>query len=101
MLEKAHKDAEKAGIVVVGVHAAGTTANEIAEFAKDQRLTYPILIDLPPPKDTEAFGDLSHRLKIDAIPFAIVIDQEGKIAGHGLLKEVLIKARDLARKSSK
>jgi thiol-disulfide isomerase/thioredoxin len=99
--ELIHKNAKMSGIVVIGVHAAGTGAGEIEKFAKEMNLSYPILIDLPPPKERTAFGLLSSQLTVRGIPYSFVIDQEGNIAAHGSLHEVLTTARQLANKSKK
>ena len=100
VVESNYKKAKESGIVVIGIHTAGTEIDEVKELTEEMGLSYPILINLPAPKDEEdtAFGLLSSQLKIIGIPYSFVIDQEGKIAGHGSLAEVLSKAGELADK---
>lgn len=90
-----HQMPAESGIVVIGVHATDAKGT-VEEFAKEENLRYPILIDLPPPDPDRAFGLLFSQLRVRSIPYSFLIDQEGKIAGHGALVQVLEQAKDLA-----
>jgi len=99
--ESFHQDAKDSGIVVIGVHAAGTEKPEIEEFAKKLGLTYPIVVDTEPPPKQLGFGLLAVQLGVHGIPYSFAIDPQGRIAAHGSLREVLSKARELANKPTK
>jgi thiol-disulfide isomerase/thioredoxin len=99
--ESFHKDAKDSGIVVIGVHAAGTEKAEIEEFAKKLGLTYPIVVDAEPPPEQIGFGLLAVQLGVNGIPYSFAIDPQGRIAAHGSLREMLSKARELANKPTK
>ena len=101
LAESIHKAAERSGIVVIGVHPAGADPAEIRAFAKQNRMSYPILIDREADEDEPGFGLLFTRLSVDQTPYSILIDPDGKVAGHGTLNEMLAAAREMADKMKK
>jgi thiol-disulfide isomerase/thioredoxin len=100
LAESIHKNSKASGIVIIGVHAADDKAM-IEKFTEEEHLSYPILIDLPPPDPDRAFGLLSSQLRVRGIPYSFLIDQEGRIAGHGPLVQVLQHAEDLTGAGTK
>ncbi len=58
-------------------------------------LTYPIAIDLPT-EGRSGFGQFFGQVKVNAIPYTLLIDRHGNIAAHGNLRDILPKARELA-----
>jgi thiol-disulfide isomerase/thioredoxin len=99
--ERLHQEAKDSGIVIIGVHAAGTEEAEIKKLAQKLELHYPIVIDLDPPAKFAAPGELASRLRVHGIPQAFLIDPQGRIAAHGQLAEIVIKARELATQEKK
>ena len=99
--ESFHQDAKDSGIIVIGVHAAGTELAEVETFAKKFGLTYPIVIDAEPTPEKSGFGLLFTQLEVNAIPYSVIIDPQGRLAAHGSLGEMLLKARQLANKPAK
>lgn len=97
-VEMLHKQRESSGIVAIGIHIAGGDSVELTRFAKDQELSYPIVIDRPTPSG-RGFGQLFAELSVNAIPYTFLIDRDGRIAAHGSLHDVLPKARQLAAAS--
>jgi thiol-disulfide isomerase/thioredoxin len=97
-VEELHNNKE--GIVAIGVHTDGSEADEVASFAKEMKLTYPITIDQPS-EGRSSFGRFFDALGIHAIPYSFVVDRDGNIAAHGNLQEVLAKARELAAQAPK
>ncbi|UCD76772.1 MAG: TlpA family protein disulfide reductase [Phycisphaerales bacterium] len=95
---EAHRQREKTGIVIIGIHNPGSPEEKIREVMDKFQMQYPICIDPPRDEELQTWGLLSGQYGVFAIPHAFVIDQEGNIAGHGELKEVLLHARDLARR---
>ena len=93
-----HSGAQSSDIVLIGVHVAGAEATEIEKFAKAQAMGYPILIDLPAADKEGGFGQLFKQLGVNAIPYAILIDREGRIAAHGSLHRMREAAEKLKNK---
>ncbi len=90
-----HKERDKTGITVLGVHTPGSKAEHIQTIMKLYDLQYPIFIDIPRSSPVPGWGQLYEQYGIHGIPHAFVIDREGKIAGQGTLQEVLAIAQGL------
>lgn len=88
---------QKSDVVVIGVHSSGSEIQDIEKEIKEYKLGYPIVIDATRPCQPATWGLLSNQYGVSAIPHAIVIDAEGKIAGNGRLNEMLAKANELSR----
>jgi thiol-disulfide isomerase/thioredoxin len=95
-----HKDRDATGITIIGVHTPGSDLGDIQKLAKEKELDYPIYIDTAAGPNVEGFGAMSSWYHVRGIPYAVVVDQDGKVAGHGPLMEVLTKARELAEKKN-
>ena len=94
-----HKEREKSGIVVIGIHTPGSRIEDIRKVMIKFDLNYPICIDTPKPPGGKGFGAMSSRYGVNAIPYAFVVDQQGNMAGHDWgVTYVLGKANELARK---
>jgi len=63
--------------------------------AREFQLGYPICIDSKKPAGATGFGFLSSWYGVQGIPCAVVVDQSGRVAGHGSLDEALRKAEKL------
>ena len=73
------------GVVVIGLHAAGTSAAELRKFAQQHHLTYPLAIDTPD-RQNLSFGKTFREYTVVGIPSVAVIDRRGRVAylGHFL-----------------
>jgi thiol-disulfide isomerase/thioredoxin len=96
IMEAYHNGPAGSGIVFIGVHVRGNTEQDVAEFAKQHHLTYPIYLDAAPDSQNDGRGAMMAWYGIPCIPYAVVIDRDGKVAGHGELSEVIEKAQRLA-----
>lgn len=96
-LHRKWHDAGKSDVVIVGVHTAGSQPEAIDEAVKAQKLGYPICIDSPLHDGVEGWGTLCKQFAVRAIPETFVIGKDGKVAAHGRLEEMLIKAPQLAK----
>ncbi len=67
-LAQAHPDC----LEVVGIAENSGSADEIAVFARDRRLTYPLLLD---------DGSAGASYSVVNIPHSVLIDSDGRIAG--------------------
>ncbi len=101
LAESIHKTAKESGIVVIGVHPAGAETSEINAFAKENGMSYPIVINLPVPKPDTSFGQLFKHFCVKAIPYSFLIDQKGNVAAYGSLDEMLAAARKLTNQTKK
>jgi thiol-disulfide isomerase/thioredoxin len=77
-----YKKQESTGIVVIGVHIAGSKIEDIQKVMRNYNLQYPICIDVPAPSKI-SMGDMSGRYGVNGIPYVFLIDTQGKVAGHG------------------
>lgn len=94
-----HKEREKSGIVVIGIHTPGSRIEDIRKVMIKFDLNYPICIDTPKPPGGKGFGAMSSKYAVDGIPYAFVIDEHGNVAGHGRgVNNVLSKARELVER---
>jgi hypothetical protein len=85
----------KRGIVVIGVHPAGSPVERIRQVMQQFQMRYPVCIDQPPPAN-EPLGLMCSQLAVGALPQAFVVDRDGRVAGAGNLDHVIAVARDLA-----
>ena len=91
-----HKNRQDTGVLVVGIHPPGSDLGKIQKIIRAFQITYPVYIDLPPPKDSNAWGLLYSQFGVRAIPDAILVDAGGKVVAHGPLAEMSVKANQLS-----
>ncbi len=77
------------GPAVIGIHPPGSSPIEIRRAIDAQHLEFPTGVDVEPPADSAAVGELFGRLEVTSVPYLIVIDGEGKIADAGEVGAVL------------
>jgi RNA polymerase sigma factor (sigma-70 family) len=90
------KNCRNTGVLVIGIHPPGSEIGKIQKIMRAFQMTYPVYIDLSPPKNSEAWGLLFSQLGVRAIPDAFLIDSAGKVVAHGTLAEMSVKANQLA-----
>ena len=95
------KKRKETGIIVIGIHTPGSKIEDIQKVMKKCDLNYPICIDIPPPTGVGSWGEMYSQYGINGIPYAFVINQNGKVAVHGWgVSQVLGKAHELANKKT-
>lgn len=87
---------EARGFVLLGVHTAGTPADEVTALMKKFGMTHPVCIDVKGDGPNEGWGVIFGGFAVDGIPHAFVVDADGNIAAHGTLSECVAAARKLA-----
>lgn len=95
LIAKGHRD----GVHFVGVHAAGTPRPEVEAFLTEMGFDWPTLIDLPDP-ERRAFGVFNRLCRVRGIPEAMLVDQDGLIAGFGDLERLYQQAITIARQAA-
>jgi peroxiredoxin len=90
-LQELHREHERTGIVVIGVHSAGTPMETVRNFLAEYKVDYPVCID------SEQTHDLFRQFHVTTIPHVFVIGPDGKVVTHGLLSDAIKSARSLAR----
>ena len=88
---------EDSKIKVIRVHSPGTPLEEINIKLKEFKLEDPIYIDLAADPKMKTWGEMAGYYSIHGIPHSIVIDQNGKVAGHGTLSEAYSLALEIQR----
>ncbi len=95
-LAESYKALNDAGIVVLGIHTAGSQVKDVEKLAQDEKLDFPICIDTPP-TEGRSWGTLFSKFAVRQIPCTYVIDKTGKVVAHGELMDTLSKAHSLAK----
>ncbi|MBN1419680.1 MAG: TlpA family protein disulfide reductase [Planctomycetes bacterium] len=96
VMESLHKSRDRSGIAVIGVHTPTGSIDDVRKMTQTFGLSYPICIDAQKPSGASGFGFLSSWYHVRGIPHAVVVDKEGRVAGHGSLDEALRKAEEIA-----
>jgi beta-lactamase regulating signal transducer with metallopeptidase domain/thiol-disulfide isomerase/thioredoxin/protocatechuate 3,4-dioxygenase beta subunit len=99
-VQRAAEQLAAKGVVVIGLHAAGSTPAELRKFAQEHHLTYPLAIDAPDGQNL-SFGKTFREYTVVGIPSVAVIDRSGRVAylGHSLGEAVGSLSPLLARAS--
>ncbi len=95
ILKSWHKGRDKSGVVVIGVHTPTKSLEGVRKLVDEKKLSYPICIDTKKPGGGRGYGFLSSWYHVHGIPYSVVVDQRGRVAGHGSLDQVLGEARKL------
>lgn len=83
------------GVVLIGVHTPGSELEDIEKDIKENGVNYAVMIDTPRPDGPPTWGMMSHQYGVNMMPYAVVIDQEGKIARHGNVSRIIDAAYEL------
>lgn len=76
--------------IVIGVHPGDTKLDQVAQAVKDAKMTYPTVVAAPDAKDLLGYPN-------KMFPYCVEVDEEGRVAKHGFLEEVLeVKVQDSA-----
>ena len=88
-LEALNRDLSRSGLVLLGVN--GESEQQSRKFVRDNGYTFPTLVD--------GGNKVARQFQVSAIPTAVVIDREGRIASYlvGLhsektLRDALVRA---------
>lgn len=68
--------------IVIGIHPSGTEMEQIQKTAADEKMAYPTVVAPPGAKDIVGYP-------ATIFPYCIEIDENGNVARHGSLREVL------------
>lgn len=96
-LVKEHQGLVESGVVVIGVHPAGSRPEEIQTAVKEFKLTWTICVDQAR-SDGHPWGALYENMQVQYLPDAFIIDGQGRIAAQGQVAEMAAKARELVKK---
>jgi len=100
-LVQMNKDRENSGIYILGIHTPGSGKEAIEKLMKDYSITYPVFVDVPAPPGVQSWGTVYSAFGVTAIPHSFLIDQNGQVVSHGMLGEIVGKARELRNKTKK
>jgi peroxiredoxin len=77
-----HARSAAEGIVVIGVHSAGTPVEDVRAWAKANGVTFPICVDGPVDKGPWD-GELFNAYHVIYMPTAYVVNREGRVVSEG------------------
>ncbi len=82
------------GVQIIGMHPAGTPAEEVAKVISDQQLGYATLLASAKGADDRKISGYP----VAMFPYCVLVDSEGSVAGHGRLgNELMAKFRALTK----
>jgi peroxiredoxin len=93
-----HKEFANENFLLIGLHESSGDANEVAQFAKKNELSYQLAIDRPS-TDTRSFGETFKACGIQGIPNCVVIDQQGRVAYVGSFQKAAIEVAKLLKQA--
>jgi thiol-disulfide isomerase/thioredoxin len=85
-LRQLHEDRGNNGLIIIGVHLAGSKRASVEKAISDLHLEYPICIDIPNRRETGKIEEMlfpskfSSQFAIGAIPHFVVVDRHGIVA---------------------
>jgi thiol-disulfide isomerase/thioredoxin len=94
----AHRNESNRGIVVIGVHTAGSRRRDVEKFVNDMRLDFPICVDAAFDDDDKSWGQMCGMFGVDALPQAVLIGPDGSLVSRGNILDLLQTARKLNAK---
>ena len=93
------KELAESGVVIVGMHPPGTSTEEINKILRDQKLGYPTLV--APDKGGTATNTKIAGYPAGVFPYYVLVDAQGRVAGHGVLRDLLKKFGSAALRAPK
>jgi len=79
--------------LVIGIHDANADIDVVKNSIAEEGIKYPVSIDVQ--SDAKEGVSLRSWYRIRGIPYTILIDKNGHVAGHGALDDMLEKATSL------
>ncbi|MEM7231371.1 MAG: TlpA disulfide reductase family protein [Planctomycetota bacterium] len=98
ILENWHQGRKPSGVDIVAVHTPTSSLKEVKGLVRKHKISYPMVVDEPKPEGGSGFGKISSWFHVDYIPYYVVVDQTGQVAGHGSLVDALQTARKTVAK---
>jgi RNA polymerase sigma factor (sigma-70 family) len=77
----------KRGATILGMHPTGTSREEVEKVVRDEQLGYPTF--LATDKNSDASNPKIAGYSAGVFPYCILVDAQGRVAGHGSLSELL------------
>jgi thiol-disulfide isomerase/thioredoxin len=78
----------RSDIVIIGVHAAGSSPAEVEKAAKEYELKFPIYIDSPQAW-SYWWGNYFDALQVMGMPEIVAVDPHGIFLDHGPLDDMI------------
>jgi RNA polymerase sigma factor (sigma-70 family) len=75
------------GLIVVGMHPAGTPAADVEKVIREQKLGYPTF--LATDKDADPKRPTIGGYPAGVFPYYVLVDARGRVAAHGFLSDLL------------
>jgi thiol-disulfide isomerase/thioredoxin len=94
--DQAQKNGAPAPIVFIGVHAPGSSKEEIEKVVAKHKLAAPICIDQKG-ADASSWAEFFVRCRVNAMPTSVAVDEQGRILAHGVFSEVFTAAAERQR----
>ena len=79
------KALEERGVIVIGMHPAGASAEEVEKTTRDWKIGHPTFLAAG---EAGAKTPMIGEYPAVVFPYYVLVDAEGRVAGHGFLKEL-------------
>lgn len=76
---------DKTNVVVIGIHSAERDISVVEKFVKKHKLKYPIFVETRGNAPDASFGRFFDGFAVQGIPYAVIIDKDGKIGPPGTM----------------
>jgi len=86
ILARVH-EGKRDGLVIIGIHAAGSESAKVKKLLEDYKITYPVCVDVPT-RDKKGFGQTFAAMGAQMAPHAILVNSNGVVMERGDLQEI-------------
>ena len=83
------KTLAESGVIIVGLHPSGTSAEEVEAFIRNEKVGDPTFLSSE--ENTVVSSQKIGDYPAGVYPYYIVVNAQGQVAGHGSLSEILNK----------
>lgn len=80
-------------VVAIGVHAPTRGAGRVEKAAQQHHMAFPICVDAA--VGEKGWGEMAEKYRVENLPAAYVIDEQGKVAARGNWSEAVLRAEEL------
>jgi len=93
MLARLHANPPE-GLVIIGIHAAGSDAAKVKKLLQDYKIAWPVCEDVAP-TEGKGWGRMFVAIGAKVAPHAILVDAQGRVVERGELMDIYDSAAKL------
>jgi len=93
MLARLHANPPE-GLMIIGIHAAGSDAQKVKKLLEDYKIVWPVCEDVAP-TEGKGWGRMFVAMGAKVVPHAILVDAQGRVVERGELMDIYDSAAKL------